>query len=116
MPEVSHFEKDTNNEQRKIPKTANKSISTRILDSSNEQSSVGKGPYHKLFSFVDLANYALMVIGAITTVGSGLCLPLMTLVFGELANSFGQNGETKSVVAEVSKVLCIIAYLKKEST
>lgn len=91
------------NEQCKLPEAST---------SSNEACGVGKVPYHKLFSFADPADYALMVIGLITAVGSGLCLPLMTLIFGELANAFGQNVETKRVAEEVAKVLHI--FMKED--
>ncbi|KAL8055536.1 hypothetical protein ABFX02_04G062700 [Erythranthe guttata] len=82
------------------------------VSSSNEQTrSVGKVPYHKLFSFSDKADYALIAIGTITALVSGLCLPLMTLLFGQLANSFGHNVETNTVVHEVSKVSLKFLYL-----
>lgn len=84
------------------------SSSTRTSATSNEQINVDKVPYHKLFSFADKADYALMLIGAVTAVGSGLCLPLVSLLFGELANSFGQNVETRSIVDQVSKVFYIL--------
>ncbi|KAK4419593.1 ABC transporter B family member 11 [Sesamum alatum] len=111
MAETSRFPKDTNNEPSETQETMSNSTSKRTSDSSNEKTSVEKVPYHKLFSFADPADYALMVIGTITAVGSGLCLPLMTVLFGELANSFGQNAETKRVVNEVSKVSLKYVYL-----
>lgn len=77
-----------------------------------QASNATKVPYHKLFSFADATDHSLMVIGAITAVGSGLCLPLMTLIFGELADSFGHNVEAKRVAQEVAKVLIIKACLK----
>ncbi|KAG8370995.1 hypothetical protein BUALT_Bualt13G0041100 [Buddleja alternifolia] len=102
MAEISHFdeEEEVNNEQYKS-----------ISETSEKSKNVEKVPYHKLFSFADSADCALMIIGFITAVGSGLCLPLMTLIFGELANSFGRNVETKSVVNEVSKVSLKYVYL-----
>ncbi|XP_011080370.1 ABC transporter B family member 4-like [Sesamum indicum] len=112
MAGASHSRKDTNNEQSEKQETGTNSPSKQTSDSSsNEKTNVGKVPYHKLFSFADPADYALMVIGTITAVGSGFCLPLMTLLFGELANSFGQNAETKRVVNEVSKVSLKYVYL-----
>ncbi|KAL8029397.1 hypothetical protein ABFX02_14G223000 [Erythranthe guttata] len=72
---------------------------------------VRKVPYYKLFCFADTADKALMVVGSITSIGSGLCLPMMTLLFGELANSFGHNVETGRVVDEVSKVSLKFVYL-----
>lgn len=59
--------------------------------------------FHKLFAFADSLDKILMIIGSIGAVGNGLCLPLMTVLFGELVDSFGQN-QTKGVVAVVSKV------------
>ncbi|KAL0459172.1 UNVERIFIED_CONTAM: ABC transporter B family member 11 [Sesamum latifolium] len=112
MAEASSFRKDRNNEPSEKQETGTNSTSKQTSDSnSNEKTNVGKVPYHKLFSFADPADYALMVIGTITAVGSGFCLPLMTLLFGELANSFGQNAETKRVVDEVSKVSLKYVYL-----
>ncbi|KAI3461135.1 hypothetical protein Pfo_017798 [Paulownia fortunei] len=105
MAEVSRFDEDGNNEQHKTSETTEKSCSHK------QTKAVDKVPYYKLFSFADPADYALMIIGLITSVGSGLCLPLMTLIFGELANSFGQNVETGRVVNEVSKVSLKFVYL-----
>lgn len=59
--------------------------------------------FHKLFAFADSLDKILMIIGSIGAVGNGLCLPLMTVLFGELVDSFGQN-QTKGVVEVVSKV------------
>ncbi|KAL0371083.1 UNVERIFIED_CONTAM: ABC transporter B family member 11 [Sesamum angustifolium] len=112
MAEASHFLKDTKIEPSGKQETGTNSTSKQTSDSSsNEKTNVSKVPYYKLFSFADPADYALMVVGMITAVGSGLCLPLMTLLFGELANSFGQNAETKRVVSEVSKVSLKYVYL-----
>ncbi|XP_073054911.1 ABC transporter B family member 11-like isoform X2 [Primulina eburnea] len=52
-----------------------------------------------------------MATGLVTAMGSGLSLPLMTLLFGELANSFGNNVGTRSVAHEVSKVSLKFVYL-----
>ncbi|KAK4407429.1 ABC transporter B family member 11 [Sesamum angolense] len=112
MAEASRFLKDTKIEPSGKQETGTNSNSKQTSDSSsNEKTNVSKVPYYKLFSFADPADYALMVVGMITAVGSGLCLPLMTLLFGELANSFGQNAETKRVVSEVSKVSLKYVYL-----
>lgn len=96
MAEVSHSDTDGNCEHQA------KSDTTEKPPCSHKVSQ--KVPYYKLFSFADPADYALMVIGVITSVGSGLSLPLMTFLYGELADSFGQNVGTQRVVHEVSKV------------
>ncbi|KAH6834231.1 P-glycoprotein 11 [Perilla frutescens var. hirtella] len=88
--------------------TTQNSCSQKVV---SESKAVKKVPYFKLFSFADAADYALMVIGFITSVGSGLSLPLMTFLYGELANSFGHNVGTKTVADEVSKVSLKFLYL-----
>ena len=61
-------------------------------------------PFYKLFSFVDSFDVILKIVGTIGAVGNGMCLPIMTLLFGELIDSFGQNQNNKQVVRVVSKV------------
>lgn len=95
MAEVCHSDTDGNCEQQPKPNTTEKPCSRKVSE---------RVPYYKLFSFADPVDYALMVIGVITSVGSGLSLPLMTFLYGELADSFGQNVGTQRVVHEVSKV------------
>ena len=59
--------------------------------------------HRKLFSFADSTDVFLMVLGTIGAVVNGVSLPLMTLLFGRLFDSFGQSTET-NVLREVSKV------------
>ncbi|XP_048137539.1 ABC transporter B family member 11-like [Rhodamnia argentea] len=68
-------------------------------------------PFHKLFSFADPVDYVLMLAGSIAAVGSGISMPLMTLLFGQLVNSFGETGNTKEVANAVSKVCLKLVYL-----
>lgn len=63
-------------------------------------------PFYKLFAFADLTDYVLMIVGTIGAVGNGICMPLMTILFGDLLNSFGQNQNNDDVVSVVSKVCC----------
>ncbi|KAL3850148.1 hypothetical protein ACJIZ3_012030 [Penstemon smallii] len=112
MGEVGHLGEEPNFEQCKTPNTADTCGNKQISGCNTEKTrAVEKVPYHKLFAFADHADFALMFIGVITAVGSGLGLPLMTLLYGELANSFGQNVESKRVVNEVSKVSLQFVYL-----
>ncbi|XP_073136211.1 ABC transporter B family member 11-like isoform X2 [Henckelia pumila] len=109
MAEVSNFDEETENGQNKTPGTID---SKRISNSRKEQiGDVNKVPFYKLFSFADSVDYALMAIGLVSALGSGLCLPFMTLLFGELADSFGKNGRTSSVAHEVSKASVKFVYL-----
>uniref|UniRef100_A0A2N9EIP8 Uncharacterized protein n=1 Tax=Fagus sylvatica TaxID=28930 RepID=A0A2N9EIP8_FAGSY len=68
-------------------------------------------PYYKLFSFADHLDYLLMFVGTIASVGSGISIPFMTIVFGDLIDSFGRSVNTKDVVHEVSKVSLRFVYL-----
>ncbi|XP_021821988.1 ABC transporter B family member 11-like [Prunus avium] len=68
-------------------------------------------PYHKLFSFADSLDYLLMSVGTISAIGNGFCMPLMTIIFGDVINSFGESGNNKDVVDAVSKVALKFVYL-----
>ncbi|KAL6567327.1 ATP-binding cassette sub- B member 9 [Orobanche gracilis] len=66
--------------------------------------------FHKLFSFADRIDIALVVIGTVSAIGNGISQPLMTLFFGQLINSFGGT-DPSHVVHEVSKVSIKFVYL-----
>ncbi|XP_057732510.1 ABC transporter B family member 11-like [Arachis stenosperma] len=68
-------------------------------------------PFHKLFYFADSTDILLMVAGTIGAIGNGMGLPLMTLLFGQMINSFGANQQNSNVVDEVSKVALKFVYL-----
>ncbi|XP_042515586.1 ABC transporter B family member 11-like [Macadamia integrifolia] len=68
-------------------------------------------PYSKLFSFADSKDIVLMVVGTIGAIANGSAMPIMTLLFGQMINSFGDTNNTKSVVNEVSKVSLKFVYL-----
>lgn len=72
------------------------------------KASEGKGddkvPLHKLFSFADRLDIALMAVGTVSAVANGVSQPLMTLIFGQLINTFG-GADRSHVVHEVSKVM-----------
>ncbi|OIV91033.1 hypothetical protein TanjilG_16993 [Lupinus angustifolius] len=61
-------------------------------------------PFHRLFSFADSTDILLMTVGTIGAIGNGLGLPIMTLLFGQMIDTFGSNQRTDHVVEEVSKV------------
>ncbi|PKA59129.1 ABC transporter B family member 9 [Apostasia shenzhenica] len=73
----------------------------------------GKGEkvaFYKLFSFADSKDVALMVVGTVAAAASGLSMPLMTFIFGDLINAFGVSNKD-NVVREVSKVCMSLALL-----
>lgn len=79
------------------------------MDDNGEKSSTIKGDekvaFYKLFSFAHRVDIALMTIGTIGAIGEGLTQPLMTLIFGQIINSFGTPSSSNEVLHKVSKVL-----------
>lgn len=69
--------------------------------------SIALPSFYKLFLFADLKDTMLMIIGSIAAVGSGLSMPLMAVIFGQLINSFGETSGDSYVVHEVYQVLYI---------
>ncbi|KDP21188.1 hypothetical protein JCGZ_21659 [Jatropha curcas] len=69
-----------------------------------------KVPILKLFSFADRLDVALMIIGSVCAIGNGLAQPLMSLIFGQLINSFGTANQS-NVVDQVSKMAIKLVYL-----
>ncbi|XP_076895976.1 ABC transporter B family member 21-like [Bidens hawaiensis] len=83
-----------------------------------EESNLGKEsstetvPFHKLFAFADVTDYMLMVVGTVCGMSNGVSMPLMTIIFGDLVNSFGQNiNNGNQVTALVAKVSLKFLYL-----
>ncbi|KAF8086658.1 hypothetical protein N665_0615s0008 [Sinapis alba] len=68
-------------------------------------------PFYKLFAFADSYDVLLMIFGSVGAMGNGVGLPLMTLLFGDLIDSFGQNQNNKDIVDVVSKVCVKFVYL-----
>lgn len=85
-------------------KEVSEKISNEQDTSKRKDECTNTVPFYKLFSFADSLDYLLIFAGTIAAVGNGSSLPLMTLIFGNLVNSFGEFGNTKEVAHEVSKV------------
>lgn len=62
-------------------------------------------PFNKLFSFADSMDVILMIVGTVGSVANGLCMPLMSVLIGELTDAFGQNQNNNEVVDKVSQVM-----------
>lgn len=74
------------------------------MEEKKEKEIINTVPFHKLFAFADSIDYMLMIVGTIGAIGNGICMPLMTILLGDLINSFGQNQNNDDVVKVVSKV------------
>ncbi|KAK8702333.1 hypothetical protein V6N13_020694 [Hibiscus sabdariffa] len=68
-------------------------------------------PFYKLFSFADSKDILLMIVGTTAAAGNGLSMPLMTVLFGNLIDSFGNNQSNGNVIHVVSKVSLRFVYL-----
>ncbi|KAI3440972.1 uncharacterized protein J3R85_003013 [Psidium guajava] len=68
-------------------------------------------PFHKLFLFADFIDMVLMLVGTIGAVGNGLGLPFMTVLFGQLIDSFGTNQNNRNLVHLISKISLKFIYL-----
>ncbi|KAI3456077.1 hypothetical protein Pfo_012740 [Paulownia fortunei] len=80
------------------------------IENPSERKEVQKVAFYKLFSFADRLDVALIIMGTVSAIGNGLSQPIMTLIFGQLINSFGGTDQTH-VVHEVSKVSIKFVYL-----
>ncbi|KAK4361276.1 hypothetical protein RND71_020228 [Anisodus tanguticus] len=69
-----------------------------------------KVPFYKLFYFADRVDVALMIIGTFGAIGEGLTQPLMTVIFGQIVNSFGGASSSDEVLRNVSKVLIFFEF------
>lgn len=69
-----------------------------------EDDSKNTVPFYKLFSFADSTDVLLMIVGTIAASVNGVAMPLMTVLFGELMDSFGQTPDTHQIVDKISKV------------
>ncbi|KAI6672601.1 hypothetical protein NL676_000507 [Syzygium grande] len=67
--------------------------------------------FHKLFLFAEFTDMFLMLVGTMGAVGNGLGMPLMTVLLGQLIDSFGTNQHNKNVVHLVSKISLKFIYL-----
>uniref|UniRef100_A0A1J3GPL7 ABC transporter B family member 4 n=2 Tax=Noccaea caerulescens TaxID=107243 RepID=A0A1J3GPL7_NOCCA len=68
-------------------------------------------PFYKLFAFADSFDILLMILGTIGSIGNGLGFPIMTILFGDLVDAFGQNVLKSNVTDEVSKVALKFVWL-----
>lgn len=73
--------------------------------SKDKEEPVNQVPFYKLFSFADPVDFLLMLVGTIAAVGNGISLPLMTIIFGDVVNSFGQKSNIQDLTSAVSKVI-----------
>ncbi|KAI3873218.1 hypothetical protein MKX03_024977, partial [Papaver bracteatum] len=50
-----------------------------------------KVPFYKLFSFADRYDLLMMFLGTISSVGSGIGMPIMMVLVGQYIDAFGSS-------------------------
>lgn len=89
---------------RDIPKTKRDSRSLKRDDPQDPEHSDGEGeiiktvPFLKLFCFADPKDKVLIAVGTIAACANGATLSLMTVLLGDMIDSFGKNQGTNEVV------------------
>lgn len=68
-------------------------------------------PFYKLFCFADSLDVVLMVIGTIGALGNGMGMPLLSMLFGDLIDSFGK-ADQHNVLHLVTQVKHIFYQFK----
>lgn len=79
------------------------SSNCKVLDSKRKEST-NTVAFHKLFTYADSTDIILMSIGTIAAICHGLCMPLMSIFFGEVVDSFGKAQNNVDMAHSVSKV------------
>ncbi|KAH7071899.1 leptomycin B resistance protein pmd1 [Paraphoma chrysanthemicola] len=79
--------------------------------------SAGFANYFRVFKYGTNLDYFLIVVCCITSIGSGIAIPLMNVVFGELASTFtdyfmeGTTVTRSEFQAEINRLSLFIVYL-----
>uniref|UniRef100_M1A0E1 CjMDR1 n=2 Tax=Solanum tuberosum TaxID=4113 RepID=M1A0E1_SOLTU len=114
MEEENATQRGIDNMENKVIVSSDGSSCARVQDKTEKQkvaAAAAEVPYYKLLSFADPTDHALMIIGSIAAVGTGISFSLMAVLFGEIVDSFGLTVDNDKVVGEVSKVSLKFIYL-----
>lgn len=82
----------------------------KLEDEEGRHKTIALPSFYKLFLFADLKDTILMMVGSVSAIGSGLSMPLMAVIFGQLINSFGKTSGDSYVIHQVYEVHAIINY------
>ena len=69
-----------------------------IIKSNNNQQKDKDIPFIKLFRYATKYDYFLITVGIIASAGNGILMPLFSLVFGEMTDSFSPKSTPDTVV------------------
>ncbi|KAI3920951.1 hypothetical protein MKW98_027661 [Papaver atlanticum] len=78
-----------------------------VGDDNPKKKEVDSVPYYKLFSYADRSDMLMMLIGTISSVASGLGMPVLMIMLGQVIDSFGSADK----INEVNQVALKTLYL-----
>ncbi|KAK0606238.1 hypothetical protein LWI29_035500 [Acer saccharum] len=79
-------------------------------EENNKDDQNQKVSFYKLFTFADRLDVVMMIVGTLSAIMGGLAQPLMSVIFGEIVDSFG-TATADNVVSVVSKASLKFVYL-----
>eukprot|EP00897_Mesotaenium_endlicherianum_P002209 jgi/Mesen1/2015/ME000148S01116 len=70
-------------------------------------------PFWRLFTYADKLDYFLMVVGTLGAMALGIAMPLLSLLFGQLSDAFGNSVTTSEadIVKSVTEVALRFVYV-----
>ncbi|KAJ7532162.1 hypothetical protein O6H91_14G074500 [Diphasiastrum complanatum] len=108
-PDAAHTN-DFQSMEVKGPDVKDKMLKVKRSDEEQKDSKLTM-PFYMLFSFADLLDILLMIVGTTGAIINGLALPIEILLFGQLTNAFGQNaGDPHATVRKVTEVALRFLY------
>uniref|UniRef100_A0A0E0PQT0 MDR-like ABC transporter n=1 Tax=Oryza rufipogon TaxID=4529 RepID=A0A0E0PQT0_ORYRU len=70
----------------------------------------GKVAFHHLFKYADSTDVALMLVGTIASLASGMSQVIMTIIFGQMVDAFGKSSPG-NILHQVNKAVLYFVYL-----
>lgn len=67
-------------------------------------------PYFSLFRFASVPDWFLIALAAFASCGTGICLPILLTLFGDVANAFVNMGMDQETIKSISCNLSITVH------
>lgn len=59
-------------------------------------------PFFDLFRYASPTDFVLLVFGALGAMGTGICFPIMLILFGDITNAFVGGGMDQETINEIN--------------